>query len=167
MSNNKPDLFALCLTSMRILLIQISLYQDTCQFIARIPYTCLGVGIYVRDSLPIACDWTLADISVPFMCFRLVLMHYIFFLYHSPSSPSCSVVDAVSSNLDKALIPHFSAYIICCGDFNAQKTNAVSILGSPGHLVISVDMDFMVKSTNEHSITRSSGTVSLPKHLRI
>ena len=34
------------------------------------------------------------------------------------SSPSCSVVDAVSN---KALIHHPSANIICCGNFNAHK----------------------------------------------
>ena len=36
------------------------------------------------------------------MCFRLALLHstaFIFFLYHLPSSSSCSVVEAVSSNI--------------------------------------------------------------------
>ena len=43
---------------------------------------------------------------------------YIFFLY---CSPSCSVVDAASNNIEKALICHPSANIICCGDFNSHK----------------------------------------------
>ena len=41
------------------------------------------------------------------ICFRLALLHsttFIFFIYHSPSSSSCFVVEAVSSNIDKALI---------------------------------------------------------------
>ena len=59
------------------------------------------------------------------ICFRLALLHYttfIFFFYHSPSSSSCSVVEAVSSNIDKALILQPSANIIICGDFNTHYT---------------------------------------------
>ena len=47
-----------------------------------------SLGMYVRDSRPIARDQILEDINEPFMCFRLVLLHsttYIFFLYRSPS----------------------------------------------------------------------------------
>ena len=57
-------------------------------------------------------------------CFHLALLHsttFIFFLYHSPSS-FCSVVEAVSSNIDKALILQPSANIMICGDLNAHNT---------------------------------------------
>ena len=60
------------------------------------------------------------------MCFRLALLHsttYTFFLYRSPSSPSCSVIEAVSSNIDKALVLQPSANIMVCGDFNAHNTD--------------------------------------------
>ena len=59
------------------------------------------------------------------MSFHLALLHsttYIFFLYCSLSSSSCSVVEAVSSNIGKALILQPSANIIVCGDFNAHNT---------------------------------------------
>ena len=57
------------------------------------------------------------------MCFLLVLLHsttFIIFLYHSPSSSSCSVIEAVSSNM--ALILQPFANIMVCGEFNAHKT---------------------------------------------
>ena len=85
-----------------------------------------GLGVYVRCSLPIARNLVLEDNNEAFMCFRLALMHsttYIFFLYRSPSTPSCSVVEAVSSNIDKALSMQPSANIIVCGDFNAHNTD--------------------------------------------
>ena len=59
------------------------------------------------------------------MCFRLALLHsttFIFFLYRSPSSSPCSVVEAVSSNIDKTLILQPFANIMVCGDFNVHNT---------------------------------------------
>ena len=76
------------------------------------------LGVYVKSNLLIARETIL-------MCFRLALVHsttFIFFLYRSPSSPSCSVVEAVSSNIDKALILQPSANIMVCGDFNTLDT---------------------------------------------
>ena len=83
-----------------------------------------GLGVYIQCNLPIARDLILEDSNESFMCFRLALMHsttYIFFLYRSPSTPSCSVVEAVSSNIDKALSKQPSANIMVCGDFNAHN----------------------------------------------
>ena len=218
MSDNKPDILALCETNLHEGILDSDFLIQGYLPIHRKDSTHMhGLGVYVRDSLPIARDQTLEDINEPFMCFRLALLHsttYIFFLYRSPSSPSCSVVDAVSSNIDKALIRHPSANIICCGDFNAHNkewlvhshvTNTAGIfchdfavsqdltqiidfptriparvdhdphlldlflcstpdkcsvsphppLGTSDHLVISVDTDFMVKSTNEHPYHRN------------
>ena len=84
-----------------------------------------GLGVYAKSNLPIARESTLEEDNESHMCFRLALLHsttYIFFLYRSPSSSSCSVVEAVSSNIDKALILHPSANIMVCGDFNAHNT---------------------------------------------
>ena len=80
------------------------------------------LGAYVRCNLPVARDLTLEDSNESFICFRLALLHsttYLFFLYQSPT-PSYSVVEAVSSNIDKArgIQP---ADIIVCGDFNARN----------------------------------------------
>ena len=58
-------------------------------------------------------------------CLRLALIHsitFIFFLYCLLSSSNCSVVEAVSSNIDKALILQPSANMMVCGDFKARNT---------------------------------------------
>ena len=176
-----------------------------------------GLGVYAKSNLPIACEPTLEEDNESYMCFRLALLHsttYIFFLYRSPSSSSCSVVEAVSSNIDKALILHPSANIMVCGDFNAHNTEWLGHshttdvagvfcqefalaqdltqivdfptripdcvdhqpylldlflcsnpdsctvtshppLGRSDHIVVSVDVKFVVKSTNEHPYHRT------------
>ena len=188
----------------------------TCQSIART----LGICT-VSVCMPRAIFQLLANLleedNESYMCFRLALLHsttYIFFLYRSPSSSSCSVVEAVSSNIDKALILHPSANIMVCGDFNAHNTewlghshttDAAGVfcqefalaqdltqivdfptripdcvdhqpylldlflcsnpdsctvtshppLGRSDHIVVSVDVKFVVKSTNEHPYHRT------------
>ena len=127
-------------------------------------------------------------------------LHIHIFLYRSPSSSSCSVVEAVSFNIDKALILQPSANIMVCGDFNAHTTkwlchscttDAAGMfcqefaiadtqivdfpahqpylldlflcsnpdpctvashppLGKSDHMVVSVDVKFVVTSTNVH-----------------
>ena len=57
------------------------------------------------------------------MCFRLALLHsmsYFFFLYRSSSSPSCSVLDVVSTNIDRALSKHPTVNVFVFGDFNVH-----------------------------------------------
>ena len=176
-----------------------------------------GLGVYVKSNLPIAREPILEDDNESYVCFRLALLHsttYIFFLYRSPSSSSCSVVEAVSSNIDKALILQPSANIMVCGDFNAHNTEWLGHshttdvagvfcqefalaqdltqivdfptripdrddhqpylldlflcsnpdsctvashppLGRSDHMVVSVDVKFVVKSTNEHPYHRT------------
>ena len=55
-------------------------------------------------------------ISMSNLCFRFALLRFptCIFYYHSPAWPSCSVVDALFNNIDKAMIRHHSANIICC-----------------------------------------------------
>ena len=67
-----------------------------------------SLGVYVKSNLPIARETILEDENESYMCFRLALLHFttfIFFLYRSPSSSSCSVVEAVSSNIDSTYSP--------------------------------------------------------------
>lgn len=82
-----------------------------------------GLGVYLRDSLPITRVSELEDINLPYMCFRLSLLHstsYLYFLYRSPSSQDCSVIQSVSDSIDKALNLHHTANIFVFGDFNAH-----------------------------------------------
>ena len=79
-----------------------------------------GLAVYARDTLPISREAHLEKPSETFMCFRLSLLHstsYLFFLYRSPSSPDCSVVDSVSQSIDSALTPicqHFRVWGLQC-----------------------------------------------------
>ncbi len=82
-----------------------------------------GLAVYARSNLPLARECTLESPNHPYMCFRLSLLHstsYLFFLYRSPSSYDCTVIDVVSDNIDKALSSCPSANIIVFGDFNAH-----------------------------------------------
>ena len=82
-------------------------------------------GVYVRNSLSIARESRFESSDHSFMCFHLALPHttsYLFFLYHSPSSQDCTLIDVVSENIDKALSSCPSANIFVFGDFNAHHT---------------------------------------------
>ena len=84
-----------------------------------------GLAVYVRDSLPISREFDLERSCKSFMCFRLSLLHstsYLFFLYRSPSSQDCSVIDSVSQSIDSALTNHPSANIFVFGDFNVHHS---------------------------------------------
>ena len=126
MLKNKPEIFALCETN---------LHHDIQDSDFQLPgYLAIhrkvvgrmhGLGVYVKINLPIARESILQDENKSYMCFRLALLRsttFIFFLYRSPSSSSCSVVEAVSSNIDKALILQPSANIMVYGDSNAHNT---------------------------------------------
>ena len=86
----------------------------------------LGLGLYVRDNLPIAREPSLEDSKESFMCFRLSLLHstsYLFFLYRSPSPQCCSVIDTVSSSIDNTLLLHPTANIFVFADFNIHHSD--------------------------------------------
>ena len=62
-----------------------------------------GLCVYAKSNFPIARETILEDENESDMCFRLAPLHsitFIFFLYRSLSSSSCSVAEAVSSNID-------------------------------------------------------------------
>ena len=85
-----------------------------------------GLGVFVRDNLPLSHEFSLESADEPYLCFRLSLLHsttYLYFLYRSPSSPSCAVFNAISSSIDKALARHRSANTFVFGDFNVHHTN--------------------------------------------
>ena len=81
-----------------------------------------GLGVFVKEGLPLAQEISLETLGESYMCFQLALLHsvsYFFFLYRSPSSPSCSL-DAVSTNIDRALSKHPTANVFVFGDFNVH-----------------------------------------------
>lgn len=85
-----------------------------------------GLGVLVRDNLPISREITFEDPDKPFLCFRLSLLQstsYLYFLYRSPASASCAVFDSISSSIDKALSKHPSSNIFVFGDFNVHHAD--------------------------------------------
>ena len=59
------------------------------------------------------------------LCFRLSLLHstsYLYFLYRSPASQNCSVIDSVCTSIDYALSVNPSTDIFVFGDFNAHHS---------------------------------------------
>ena len=55
-----------------------------------------GLTVYVKDGLPFAQDLSLENSADSYLCFQLALlqsMSYFFFLYQSPSSSFCTVLD--------------------------------------------------------------------------
>ena len=126
MLKNNPDIFALCETNLHD-----DIQDSDFQLPGYLPIhrkdnrNMHGLAAYVKNNLPIARETILEDEKESCMCFRLALLHsttFIFFLYRSPSSSSCSVVEAVLSNVDKALILQPSANIMAYGAFNVHNT---------------------------------------------
>ena len=75
-----------------------------------------GLAIFARSNLPIARQVDVEDPRESFMCFKLSLLWsttFLFFLYRSPSSQNCSVIQSVSNNAT-----HNSANVFVFGDFN-------------------------------------------------
>ena len=59
------------------------------------------------------------------MCFRIALLHsttFIYFLYRSPSTQNCLILQCISDSIDKALSENPSANIVVCGDFNVHHS---------------------------------------------
>ena len=115
---NKPDIFALCETNLHDG-IHDSHFQclATCKFIARMLGICMALVFMLRAIFQLLARLFLR-MKTSLMCFPLALLHsssFIFFLHLLPSSSSCTVVEAVSSNIDKALILQPSANIMVCG----------------------------------------------------
>ena len=82
-----------------------------------------GLAVYVKDSLPISRETVLESHNHEFMCFKLSLLQhtfFLFFLYRSPSSSSCEVLDSISCSIDQALQSNPSANIMICGNFNVH-----------------------------------------------
>ena len=118
MLKNNPDIFALCETNPHD-----DIQDSDFQLPGYLPIHrkdamhMHSLGVYV------ARETILEDEkSLVFCLANLHSATFIFFLYCLPSSSSSSVVEAVSSNKDMALILQPSANIMVCGNFNAHNT---------------------------------------------
>ena len=126
--SNSPDILVLCVTNLDdsidsgnfsvrgyVPLLQ----QDSVTYI-------LGVVVHVKQGLASTQDLSLENSADSYLCFQLALLHsvsyfYFFFLYWSPSSSSCIVLYAISSNIDEVLSINPSATAIFFGDFDVHQ----------------------------------------------
>ena len=82
-----------------------------------------GLAVYVKEGLPFAQDLSLENSADSYLCFRLALLHsvfYFFFLYRSPSLLLCMVFYSVSSNIDEVFLVNPSANVFVFGEFNVH-----------------------------------------------
>ena len=80
-----------------------------------------GLAVYVKEERLFARDLSLENCVECYICFQLVLLHslsYLFFLYRSPSLSLWTVFDVISSNIDKVLSINPSANVFVSADFN-------------------------------------------------
>ena len=99
-----------------------------------------GLAVYVKEGLPFARDLSLENSADSYLYFRLALLHsvsYFFFLYRSPSSSLCTVLDSISSNIDEVLSINPSANVLVFGDLNVHHKDWLTYSGGtdrPGKL---------------------------------
>ena len=116
LSSSSPDILAICETNL-----DPSISSSDFIVPGYLPINCKdssfhmhGLGIFVRDNLPIILEISLENPDESYICLRLSLLQstsYLVFLYRSPSTQSCSVIDSICENIDKALMIHPSANI--------------------------------------------------------
>ena len=91
-----------------------------------------GLTVYVTEGLPFAWDLSLENSPDSYLCFRLALLHsvsYFCFLYQSPSSTFCTVLDSVLSNIDEFFSINPLANVFVFGDFNVHYTDWLTYSG--------------------------------------
>ena len=99
-----------------------------------------GLAVCVKEGLPFAQDLSLGNSADSNLCFRLALLHsvfYFFFLYRSPSLALCMVFYSISSNIDEVLSINPSANSFVFGDFNVHHKDWLTYSGGtdrPGEL---------------------------------
>ena len=157
LESNSPDFLALCETNLDDSI-------DSGNFSVRgyLPlirkdsttHMC-GLAVCVKEGLPFARDLSRRNSADSYLCFRLALLHlvfYFFFLYRSPSSFLCTVFDSVSSNIDKVLSINTSAYVFAFGDFNAHYKDWLTYSGGTDRLMNYVII-FLSRTTLQRWLT--------------
>ena len=80
-----------------------------------------GLAVYLKEGLSFAWDLSLQNSADSYLCFRMALIHslfYFFFLYQSPFLPLCKVFDAFLSIVGKVLLIKQCPNVFVFGDFN-------------------------------------------------
>ena len=83
-----------------------------------------GLAVYKKKGLSFPRDISLEISADSYLCFQLALLlsvSYFIFLYQSPSSSLCTVIDSISSNIDEVISINPSVNVFPFGDFNIHK----------------------------------------------
>ena len=131
---NSPDILALCETSLddSINSGDFSL-RGYLPLIRKDSITHMhGFAVYVKEGLSFARGVFLKNSAYSYLCFQLALLHsasYFVFLYRSPSSSLCTVVDVISYNIDDVLSVSSSVNVFVFGDFNVYHQDWLAYSG--------------------------------------
>ena len=95
-----------------------------------------GLTVYVKEGLPFARDTGLISrklcrfLLMFSICFTpLSSVSYFVFLYQSPSSSLCMVLDSISSNIDEVPLNNPFANVFVFGDFNVHHKDWLTYSG--------------------------------------
>ena len=108
LESNSPDILTLCETNLDASIDSGNFFvRGYLPLIQKDSSTHMhGLAVYVKEGLPFARDLSLENSADSYLCFRLALLHsvfYFFFLYRSPSSSLCTDFYSVSSNIGEIL----------------------------------------------------------------
>ena len=81
-----------------------------------------GLGVYIKDGIPCGRVTAYEDPDLPFMCFRVALVHstsFIFTLYR-PQKDGSILFDRIAEKIDSIMVDYPYANIHMCGDFNVH-----------------------------------------------
>ena len=118
----KPDFMFVCetghLDDMRLASVKVDGYNDPIKKDdSRHGH---GLAVYVKNGFPCSRAASFEDPLLPYMCFRVALLHstsFIFTLYR-PQTDGVAIFDSIAERIDSILLAHPSASIHLCGDFN-------------------------------------------------
>ena len=132
LESNSQDILALCKTHLDDSIDSGNFSVRVCPPLIRKDSSIHMDGLVVKEVLHFAQDLSLESSADSYLCFWLALFlseSYFFFLYRSPSSSLCTVVDSISSNIDEVLSLNPSANIFVFGDFNVYHKDRLTYCG--------------------------------------
>ena len=98
------------------------------------------LAVYIKEGLSFARELSLENSVDCYLCFRLALLHlmfYFFFLYPSPSLMLYTIFDSILFNIDVVLSMNLPANVLVFGDFNFHHKDWLIYSGGtdrPGEL---------------------------------
>ena len=112
-----------------------------------------GLAVHVKEGLHFCTGLISRNSADSYLCFRLALLHsmyYFFFLYRSPSLSLCTVFDSISSNIDHVPSINPSANEFLFGDFNLHHKDWLIYSGGSDRVSQSYSFGFIYFFSRKH-----------------